>query len=217
MASPFASPRTTFRTAPRVSFGLRPAAGDTPAPHVERAAGRRTAQLAEARDALAVLPGPGEAVHTLITGRFDLMHLLVRLTDRLGTVEALRIATLSYNARNLAEMVRLLDSGAVRRLTLLCSAFFRDHNTELWEETLSEFRERGQRAAAARSHAKVVTFAFADGRRLTVEGSANLRSNGNREQVLLADGAGLHDWHARWIDELVTQHEGDRPDHPAAH
>lgn len=121
---------------------------------------------------------------------------------------------MSYNGRNLAEMVRLLDSGVVRKLTLLCSAFFRDHNGELWEETLAEFRERGQRAAAARSHAKVVTFAFAGDRRLTVQGSANLRSNGNREQLLVADGAGLHDWHARWIDDLVTRHEGDSGDNP---
>ena len=128
----------------------------------------------------------------------------------------MRIATLCYNARNLTEMVRLLDSGAVGQMTLLCSAFFRDHNTELWEETLEEFRDRRQRAAAARSHAKVVTFAFTDGRRLAVEGSANLRSNGNREQLLLADGAALHDWHAGWIDELVSKHEGDGPDLSAA-
>ena len=63
----------------------------------------------------------------------------------------------------------LLDTHRVKTLTLLCSAFFRDHNTELWEETLEEFRDRGQRAAAARSHAKVVTFAFASGQRLTLE------------------------------------------------
>jgi hypothetical protein len=211
----FNAPRPAFGSAPPVTFGQRPAGDGLPAPHVDRGAARRTAQLAEAADALAVLPGPGETVHALMTGRYDLMHLLVCLIDRLGPVDAMRVATLSYNARNLAEMVRLLDTGAVRRLTLLCSQFFAEHNTELWDETLEEFRDRGQRAAAARSHAKVVTFAFASGRRLTLEGSANLRSNGNREQLLLADGAGLHDWHA-WIDEQVTRHEGDGTDHPAA-
>jgi len=173
---------------------------------VDWPAARRTAQLALAAEALAVLPAAGETVHALMTGRYDLMHLLCCLIDRLGAVQALRIATLSFNGKNLAEMVRLLDSGKVKTLTLLCSAFFRNHNTALWDQTRETFRERGQRAAAARSHAKVVTFAFASGRRLTVEGSANLRSNGNREQMLLADGAGLHDWHARWIDELVTAH-----------
>jgi hypothetical protein len=195
--------------APRLTFSRRPQGDGRPAPHVVKADARRTAQLAQAADALAVLPGPGEAVHAFMTGRYDLMHLLVILIDRLGPVEAMRVATLCYNGRNLAEMVNLLDSGRVRRLTLLCSSFFRDHNKGLWDETLEEFRSRGQRAAAARSHAKVVTFAFTSGLRLTVEGSANLRSNGNREQLLLADGAALHDWHVNWIDDLVTAHEGD--------
>jgi hypothetical protein len=203
-------------SAPRVTFARRPAGDGLPAPHVSKGQARRTAQFAEAADAIPVLPGPGEAVHALMTGRYDLMHLLVCLIDRLGAVDAMRVATLAYSPRNLAEMVRLLDSGAVRRLTLLCSAFFRDHNQGLWETTLEQFRDRGQRAAAARSHAKVVTFAFRSGRRLTLEGSPNLRSNGNREQVLLADGAGLHDWHAGWMDALVSQHEGDGGDDPGA-
>src|SRR5689334_925356 len=132
--------------APRPSFARQPVGDGLPAPHVDRAAARRTARLAEAADAIAVLPAAGETVHTIMTGRYDLMHLLVCLIDQLGTVEAMRIATLSYNARNLAEMLRLLDSGAVRQLTLLCSAFFRDHNTALWEETLEDFRDRRQRA-----------------------------------------------------------------------
>jgi hypothetical protein len=134
---------------------------------------------------------------------------VVALLDRLGNAPTLRIATLSYNGRNLAEMLRLLDEGKVGTLTLLCSAFFRDHNKELWEETLSEFRDRKQRVAAARSHAKVVTFHLASGARLALEGSANLRSNGNREQFALIHDGTLHDWHARWIDDLVTQHEGE--------
>jgi hypothetical protein len=203
--------------APRPTFTRRPAGDGLPAPHTTKVAARRTAQLAAAADALAVLPAAGEAVHGLMTGRYDLMHLLVCLIDRLGTVETLRIATLSYNGRNLSEMLGLLDGGKVKTLTLLCSAFFRDHNGGLWDETLEEFRDRGQRTAAARSHAKVVTFAFVSGQRLTVEGSANLRSNGNREQLLLADGASLHDWHAGWIDALVIEHAGDEPDSPAAH
>jgi hypothetical protein len=212
----FTATRPAFGAAPRVSFGLRPAGAGLPAPHVDRGTARRTAQLAQAADALAVLPGTGETVHALMTGRYDLMHLLVCLIERFGPVDLLRIATLSYNGRNLAEMVRLLDSGAVRQLTLLCSAFFRDHNTELWEETLQEFRDRGQWAAAARSHAKVVTFAFASGQRLTVTGSANLRSNGNVEQVLFADGAGLHDWFATWLDQEIGRHEGDESDSSGA-
>jgi hypothetical protein len=199
-------------TAPRVTFARHPAGDGMPEPLTVRGAARRTAQLAEAKDVLAYLPGEGEYTHALMTGRYDLMHLILAVIETLGAVDTMRVATLAYSARNLAEMLALLDSGRVKTLMLLCSVFFSEHNTALFEQTLEQFRERGQRAAAARSHAKVVTFTFADGRRLTLEGSPNLRSNGNREQLLLADGADLHDWHARWIDELVARHEGEQGD-----
>jgi hypothetical protein len=197
---------------PRVKFGRAPTGDAFPVPIIGKAAARRTAMLGQAAEALAVLPGPGETLHALMTGRYDLMHLITALVTHLGDVEAVRIATLSYNGRNLAEMVALLDGGAIKSLALLCSAFFRDHNRELWEETLDDFRERGQKAAAARSHAKVVTIATSSGRRFSLEGSANLRTNSNREQFALTDDEALHDWHAGWIDALVKQHEGESRD-----
>jgi hypothetical protein len=204
----------TAFNAPRLTFGRSPTADAFPSPIVGRAAARRTAMLGQAAEVLAALPGPGETLHALMTGRYDLMHLVSALVTHLGDVQALRIATLSYNGRNLAEMVALLDSAAVHDLTLLCSAFFRDHNKELWEETLDDFRDRGQRAAAARSHAKVVTLATCSGRRLSLEGSANLRINSNREQSALTDDAEFHDWHAGWIDDLVARHEGEDSEDP---
>jgi len=195
--------------APRTTFGRGPTADALPVPLLGKAADHRVAMLRQAGEVLAVLPGPGETLHAVMTGRYDLMHLISALVGQLGTVESLTIATLSYNGRNLAEMIALLDSGAVKSLTLLCSAFFRDHNKELWEETLTDFRERGQRAAAARCHAKVVCLHTADGRKLSLEGSANLRTNSNREQFALTDDAAVHDWHAAWIGALVSAHEGD--------
>jgi hypothetical protein len=170
--------------------------------------------LAEATSALSVLPGPGEAVHALMTGAYDLAHLLTALVGKVGPVATLRVATLSYNGRNLAEMAGWLDSGAVRSLALVCSCFFRDHNKDLWESTLREFRARGQRAAAARSHAKVVTLHTADGRKYALEGSANLRTNGNREQLTVVRDDALHDWHAAWIEDLVNRHEPEESPAP---
>lgn len=194
--------------APRPAFGQRPTAEAFPVPIVGKAAIHRTAMLAEAADVLKTLPAPGETLHAIMTGRYDLMHLVACLVDRLGGCTEVRIATLSFNAKNLVEMLALLDSGAIGRLTLLASAFFRDHNKELWAECRDEFRDRGQRAAAARSHCKVVTL---DGQ-FSLEGSANLRTNSNREQFALTLDPALHDWHAAWIDELVTRHEGEEDD-----
>ncbi len=182
-----------------------------PTPARVKLAARRAAGIAEAKAVLAHLPGPGESLHALCTARMDLTDVINALLERLGRCDRLHVATLGYNARNLRAMLLWLDSGAVGELTLLASIFFRSHNGDLWQRTLDEFRARGQRAACCHSHAKVAALAFVAGQRLCIEGSANLCGNGSaREQLALIHDAGLCDWHARWISEMVTKHEGDQ-------
>jgi len=117
--------------APRPRFGRQPQAADSlPAPALRRGAARRPAMLAEAAAVLDVLPGP--SLHGLMPGRYDLMHRVAAAIGKLGTCSAVRVATRSYNRRNLAELPAQLDRRRVRSLTLLCSAFVRDPNRDLW-------------------------------------------------------------------------------------
>src|SRR5947199_7523534 len=140
------------RFSPRkLHFGDRPDTDDDgtglPLPLRVKLAARRAAGIAEAKAVLEMLPGPGESLHALCTARMDLTDVIGSLLERLGACERLVIGTLGYNARNLQTMLRWLDGGQVESLTLLASIFFRSHNGELWQETLAEFRQRGQRAA----------------------------------------------------------------------
>src|SRR5262245_23010795 len=138
-----------FANLPRPSFNRRPGADEkAPGGLVCQGMTRRAAMLDEAREVLGVLPGPGEALHAVITGRYDLMHLLVCLLEQLGPARHVRIATLRYNGRNLQEVFAILDPHGAPALTLPCSAFFRDHNKGLWGETVQGFRERGHRRGA---------------------------------------------------------------------
>ncbi len=197
----------------KLHFGHGPAEDDDgtglPLPLRVKLAARRAAGIREAKETLALLPGPGESLHALCTARMDLTDVIGSLLERLGKCDRLVIGTLGYNARNLRTMLRWLDARQVGSLTLLASIFFRSHNGELWAQTLDEFRSRGQRAACCHSHAKVVSLAFASGTRLAIEGSANLCGNGSgREQLCLVNDAALCDWHARWVLEAVARHEG---------
>jgi hypothetical protein len=201
-------------TANKLNFGGK-AGGDAdeadglPAPKRAALAARRMAGIREASECLAQLPGPCESLHVVATSRMDLTDVINCLLERSGVCERISIATLGYNAKNLRQMLGWLDAGQVTTLTLLASIFYRSHNGEQWETTLEEFRARQQRAACCHSHAKVVTLAFANGERYSIEGSANLCGNGSgREQFALINDVGLHDWHAAWIDEQVTKHEG---------
>lgn len=178
-----------------------------PAPTVRRAR-RRVANLREASAVLDDLPGPGEALHAVMTGRYDLTDTLAVLLDRFGPCR-MKVATLSFNTGNTVDLLAWMDAGKVTGLDLLCSAFFRDHNAELFRSFKADLYARGGRLAAARNHCKVVCLAFTTGERFALEGSANLRTNNNQEQFCLIHDADLHDWHSAWISGRVAQHEGD--------
>jgi hypothetical protein len=152
---------------PRFRFGPQPAAQDdkalpgrAPPPLSVKDTVRRVAMFREAAPVLDHLPEPGEAVHFLLTGRYDLIALLTVIIERQPVpCDHLRIGTLSPKQRNVYELLRLLDTGKVGRLTLLVSDFFRGHHTGVCASLIQELSARSSRHhfAAARSHAKVVT------------------------------------------------------------
>src|SRR5262249_30101062 len=157
-----------------VRFGKGPALDGVPRPLIRPQPGnRRLAALREAGDVLAVLPGPGEALHAIMTGRYDLTDLLDVILTQLRAVAHLRIATLSFNSRNVDRMRAWTETGPVKRMTMLCSRFFVEHNPQLFDQAL-EALVPPHRLAASRNHCKVVCFHFATGGKLSLEGSANL-------------------------------------------
>src|SRR5205823_10846704 len=166
---------------------------------------RRTGEVGRLAESLPALPTSGEALHLLMTGRYDLTAVLAVILERQGPCDRMRIATLSFNARNVAELAGWLDGKRVGFLALLCSAFFRDNNRPDWLAAVNELRgKRGVRLAAARNHAKVITVEWHGGACLVLEGSANLRTNSNQEQLTVINDRALCAWHSAWIDSLVS-------------
>ncbi|MFO0805101.1 MAG: hypothetical protein U0791_18500 [Gemmataceae bacterium] len=200
-----------FAAIPRPAFGRAAQhVVAVPEPTKTKAAGRYQRAAKTAAELLPALPEPGEAVHALMLGTFDLCQVIVPTVQRLPRCGHLRIATLCFSKRNAAELIGLLESRPGLELTLLVSAFFKGHNKELFEKFAEELREHpNARLAAARSHCKVVCFDLGPDDALVFEGSANLRTNGNREQLTVIRDRALHDWHAAWIDEVVNSHEGE--------
>jgi hypothetical protein len=206
-----------FRAVGSVPFGAMLGPRDRPASAGDRQGRRaflgrihrrRFACLKAAAEAVDALPEEGQTLHAVMSGFYDLMHLLIVLLDRFAVpCERMGVATLSLSRRNVQEMVALYDAGKVRRLDLLTSDFFRKHDDDIFAELVQEFHQRGQRVAAARSHAKVVTLALADGRRYVLEGSANLRTNKNLEQFALTQGTDLHGFYDTWLRSMVDAHK----------
>src|SRR5271167_670126 len=72
-----------------------------PTPMRIKLAARRCAGIAEAKAVLEHLPGPGESTHMVCTARLDLTDIVGALLEKLGRCDAMLIATLGYNERNL--------------------------------------------------------------------------------------------------------------------
>jgi hypothetical protein len=180
-----------------------------PRPLTVKAQARRMAGIAEAKEVLQHLPAPGESLHAVVSARLDLVDILGCILDRLGRCSRMTVATLGYSRKNVRTMLGWIDEGKVKVLSLVASIFFKSHNGPLWQDTLTEFRKRSQRAVCCDSHCKVAALTFASGERLCLEGSANLRSNGSaREQFVLTHDAALTTWADDWITSLLsTAHE----------
>jgi hypothetical protein len=174
-----------------------------------RAELRRKAQLKTAAEVVPSLPKPGESLHAIMTGFHDLMLVLTCVIQSRPTVcEALRISTLAFSKKNVAELARLLDTKWVGKLVLLASDYMARSNSSVFQGAVSELVEyRRQTVASARVHAKIACMSFADGIKLVFEGSANLRTNRNLEAISVVNDPELHDFHCAWIDDKVREHE----------
>lgn len=197
---------TKFAAIPRPAFGRaaqhQPA---TPPAKRTKAAARYQRAAKTAAELLPELPAPGEAIHCLMLGTFDLCQVIAATLKLAPNCRHLRIATLCFSKRNAAELLGFLETYPALLMTLLVSTFFQGHNKELSERFVEMLKEYPQaRMVAARTHAKVVTFDLGEEDGLVFEGSANLRTNGNREQLTAIRDAELCHWHSAWIDSLVN-------------
>lgn len=160
--------------------------------------------VANAAHAIDRLPDPDEAVHIVMAGNFNAWDIVPACIKLAGVgIDSLAVATLGFNKRNADELLGLIDEAQVGSVAFLCSCYFRDANGREFTHLADGLEERGQQIAATRSHAKVMAMRFTDGRCVTTESSANLRSCRNLEQMTLHGSPDLHDFHANWIGEQM--------------
>ncbi len=195
-----------FAQVPRPAFGRAAQHQATPPAKRTKAAARYQRAAKTAAELLPELPRVGTSHHCLMLGTFDLCQVIAATLRLAPRCRHLRIATLCFSKRNAAELLGFLETYPTLRLSMLVSTFFQGHNKELFDRFAEELKEHGERVkmVAARTHAKVVAFDLGEEDGLVFEGSANLRTNGNREQLTAIRDRPLHDFHAAWIDELTT-------------
>lgn len=150
------------------------------------------------------LPAVGEEIVMIMTGDFHGWDIVGAVLDLAGVAAAhLRVATLGFNRSQTIHLASLLDAGRVRRLTMAVSEMFREKNKSEYALLAAEMQSRGQTVKCGRNHAKLMLFELADGRRIAVHGSLNLRRCNSFEQVAISASVELHDFFAAFIDGLA--------------
>lgn len=157
-----------------------------------------------ARCVLPHLPGgPDDRTHAVLRGDFVLCDLIPAIVNDRGACPSVHIATLGLSKGNAETLAELHADGRIGPVTVLCSNYFQQ------VDKLTTFREveavisRIGRLVVARNHAKVICLPTADGA-FVIEGSANLRSSDNLEQIAIFNDPELLAWHVSWIERLTT-------------
>jgi hypothetical protein len=168
---------------------------------------RDARQARGAAEAIGRLPGPDEAAHVVISGKFALWDMVPAVVTMAGAnVAELHIATLGFSRRNIEKMAAMVDTGIINKVTLLASHYFSKTSATIYDFAVEEFGKRGRmRFLSVRTHAKILCIALVDGRKVTIESSANLRSCKNIEQATLFGSPDLYAFHLAWIDSLFAK------------
>lgn len=158
------------------------------------------------------LPEAGESLHAIISGTYALWDLVPAIIERSGQrIDALHIATLSFSTANAKDLLDLLDAGQIGTAALLVSHYFKATNQSIYDYLIPQLVRRGQKVLAMRTHCKLLLVALADGRRFTVESSANLRSCKNIEQFVMTQDQGLYQFHRDWMEKLLCPDPEPQP------
>lgn len=160
---------------------------------------------ANARELLAHLPAtPDDRTHAVLRGDFVLCDIIPAIVAARGHCPHLRIATLGLSAANADALACLLERGHVGALTLLVSLYFAQVDKVTVFRSVVARLDGIARLVVARNHAKIICLPTCAGDSFVVEGSANLRSSDNIEQIVITNDAETHRFHAEWIDHLAA-------------
>ncbi len=149
------------------------------------------------------LPMPGERTHCLLRGDFVLCDLIPAIIGARGRCPKLHLATLGLSAANADTLATLRARNLVGDIHLVCSHYFAQvDKTTTYRQVVARL-EGLAKIVITRCHAKVILLPTDAGDHFVIEGSANLRSSDNTEQMVIFNCAETADWHRTWLEEIA--------------
>lgn len=155
-------------------------------------------------------PPKGSRYYCIINGNFIFGDFIEALIVENGwSVEELTISTLSMSDENVDSLAGLLTGGHVQSLNLIVSDFFFSHERGglvpyLYEKL--DIDDRFQLAVAS-VHTKICMIRTAGGNKITIHGSANLRTSSNVEQIMVENNDDLYDFNQEIHGAIIERYK----------
>ncbi len=153
---------------------------------------------------------PQDRTHCMLRGDFVLCELIPLVIAARGRSPHVHISTLGLSAANADTLVALLNADLIGELTLVVSHYFQQvDKTTVYravESKLATIPADRCRLVVTRSHAKVICLPTASGDSYVFEGSANLRSSDNIEQLVITNDPDTLAFHSSWLEHLEEIH-----------
>ena len=153
----------------------------------------------------------GFRMFAFVSGNFIFGDLIEAMVEH-GLVELRRmtIQTLSMSQENVDSLANVIDmSPGLESLRIILSDYFYGHERRSLVPYIYKVLDRGEMldVAYASVHTKIVTMETTRGHKLVIDGSANLRSSYNVEQLRVECDAGLHDFVEAMADRVIAAYQ----------
>lgn len=124
-------------------------------------------------------------------------------------VPKLTISSLSLSENNVDSFAGLLDSGAVAKLDMIVSDYFYSHERHNLVPYMYKELDKDDRfqLAAAGTHCKIALIETECGKKVCIHGSANLRSSGNIEQIVVEENGELYDFNLEYQSQIIERYK----------
>jgi len=151
---------------------------------------------------------PGMCYFGIIDGSFIFGDLIEALfTEKRIRAFRMDITTLSMSQENVDSLATLLLKGYVKELNLTISDYFYAHERNSLIPYIHRELDIDNRfqLAVSGNHTKVLAAKLTNGVHLVIHGSANLRSSGNIEQIMIQDSKEIYDFITETNDRVIAK------------
>ena len=151
----------------------------------------------------------GMRTHCIVSGNFMFSHFLrALLMDNMVKAKRITITTLSMSQSCIEALKDICDLGYCEKLDLIVSMYFYSHERQslipyLYESLDYHDAPYQFQLAVADTPCKTIQIETTGGAKLTIHGSANLRSSGCIEQICIEESTELHDFHNEVADRIL--------------